>query len=187
MLEDRIPCPFCDKETNYLIIKSGQENLIKCNNYGDIHTYHRERQRQTRVNVIVNQEAISKMYHVVIPANEELYIGRELLVDHDPDDVIITEITSLETNHRVERALAKEVRRIWARAIDEVVLKISISRRGQTKPIRIKLSGEETYTVGEIREVEGIAFRVSKIKLRGEGFAKRAEAKNILRVWGRWL
>ena len=127
------------------------------------------------------------MHHVEIPANEELYISRELLVDDDPDDVIFTEITSLETNHRVESALAKEVRRIWARAIDNVVLKISVSRKGQTKSIRIKLSGEETYAVGEIREVEGIAFRVSKIKLRSEGFAKRAEAKDILRVWGRWL
>jgi uncharacterized Zn finger protein len=187
MLDDRIPCPLCDEGTNYQIIKSGQENLIKCNSCGDIRPYYRERQRQTRINVIVHQEAISKMYHVEIPANEELYIGRELLVDDDPEDVIFTEITSLETNHRVERALAREVRRIWARSIDEVVLKISISRRGQTKSIRIKLSGEETYEVGEIREVEGIAFRVNKIKLRGEGFARRAEAKDILRVWGRWL
>ena len=127
------------------------------------------------------------MYHIEIPANEDLYVGRELLVDDDPNAVTFTEITSLETNHRVERALAREVRTIWARAIDKVVLKISISRKGQTKSIRIKLSGEETYEVGEIREVEGIAFRVNKIKLRDEGFAKRAEAKDILRVWGRWL
>jgi uncharacterized Zn finger protein len=35
--------------------------------------------------------------------------------------------------------------------------------------------------------MEGFKFRIVKIKLRKEGFADLAEAKDILRVWGREL
>ena len=39
--------------------------------------------------------------------------------------------------------------------------------------------------MGEVRTVEGFKFRIVKIKLRGEGFVDVAEAKDIVRVWGR--
>jgi len=35
--------------------------------------------------------------------------------------------------------------------------------------------------------VDGFKFVIVKMKLRGEGFAEKAEAKDIQRVWGREL
>jgi uncharacterized Zn finger protein len=120
-----------------------------------------------------------------MPEDEELHVGDELLVDDPSQDVVMTQITSLETDRRVDAAPARAIRTVWARAIDEVPLKISISREGRTKALKVTMPGDEIFTVGETRDVEGLRFRVVKIKLRSEGFADFAPAREITRVWGR--
>jgi uncharacterized Zn finger protein len=108
-------------------------------------------------------------------------------VDDRDKDVVLTEITSLETDRRVERANAIAVRTVWARAIDNVTLKVSVYNNGVTRPLSTQASGKDVFERGEVLEMDGIRFQVIKIKLRGEGFADRAEAKDIVRVWGREL
>jgi len=108
-------------------------------------------------------------------------------VDDASQDLVLAEITSIETDRRVESALAKEAKTVWARALDEVPLKVSVYRAGRSYPLKIHLPGDEVFAVGEIREVEGSKFRIVKIKLRGAGFADEAPAKNIVRIWGQEL
>ena len=108
-------------------------------------------------------------------------------MDDQAKDVVLTEITSLETDRRVETANAREIKTIWARAIDDVTLKVSVYKNGVTRPLNTQASGKDVFERGEVLEIDGIRFQVIKIKLRGEGFADRAEAKDIVRVWGREL
>ena len=116
-----------------------------------------------------------------------LRVGDELLVDDPAKDVVMTEIASLETDRRVGSAPAETVKTVWARATDHVPLKISVYRNGKTHPLKIGVAGDEVFEVGEARKVDGFKFVIVKIKLRGEGFAEVAEAKDIQRVWGREL
>jgi uncharacterized Zn finger protein len=187
MLEDQIFCPYCGANKEHALIKSGQENLVRCEECGTVHPVQKERERLTTLKVIVNKDNISQPYMIRIPDQEELHVGDELLVDDASQDVVMTEITSLETDRRVERAPAGLVKTVWARAIDDVPLKISVYRKGRTHPLKVSLPGNEVFELGEIREMEGFRFSIVKIKLRKEGFADAAEAKDILRLWGREL
>jgi len=185
MLEDQIFCPSCEEDTDHVLIKSGQENLVRCSSCGTVHSVQKKRERLVNLRVIVNKDRLSSPYLMTVSASEELSVGDELLVDDPSKDVVMTRITSLETDRRVESAPAAEVKTVWARAIDEVPLKISIYRSGLTQSVKISVPGDELVEVGETREADGSRFKVVKIKLRGEGFADAAAARDILRVWGR--
>jgi uncharacterized Zn finger protein len=187
MLDDEIFCPVCGVDTEHAMIKSGQENLVRCEECGTVHSVQVERERLVNLKVIVNRDELSEPYLIKIPAKEVLRIGDELLVDDPAKDVVMTQIASLETDRRVSAAPAGDVKTVWARATDEVPLKISVYRNGKTHPIKISVAGDEVFEVGEARKAEGFKFEIVKIKLRGEGFADVAEAKDIQRVWGREL
>jgi uncharacterized Zn finger protein len=187
MLDDLLFCPSCSEDTVHIMIKSGQENLVRCGECKMVHPVLREKERLVNLKVIVSKDAISQPYWIRIPEKDQLEVGQELLVDDASQDLVLAEITSIETDRRVESALAKEARTVWARALDEVPLKISVYRAGRSYPIKIHLPGDEVFAVGEVRDVEGSKFRIVKIKLRGEGFADEAPAKNIVRIWGQEL
>ncbi len=187
MPDDQIFCPVCGIETEHNTIKSGQEKLVRCTGCGEVHSLRKERERAGDVRVIVNKDGTSMPYHIRLPLNEELHVGNELLVDDERQDVVMTKITSIETDRRVDVALAGEIKTVWARAIDNVTVKVAVFRNGKTQSLKLPTPGSEIFELGEVRDIDRVKFRVMKIKLRGEGFADRAEAKDILRVWGREL
>jgi uncharacterized Zn finger protein len=187
MSNEQIFCPACGAETEHSLIKSGQERLMRCSACGEAHPVQRERERLADVKVIVNRGDESRPYQIRLGAKDELCVGMELLVDDEHHDVVITQIASIETDRRVEAAPAGEIKTVWARAIDQVDVKLSVYRKGRTQSLKLPASGEDTFELGEIMKADGLMFEVTKIKLRGEGFADSAMAKDILRVWGREL
>jgi uncharacterized Zn finger protein len=187
MLDDQIFCSICGVDTEHALIKSGQENLVRCEECGTVHSVQVERERLVNLKVIVSSDERSESYIINTPAKEVLHVGDDLLVDDPAKDVVMTQISSLETDRRVDVAIAGDVKTVWARATDEVPLKISVYRSGTTHPLKISVAGDEVFEVGEARKVEGFRFVIVKIKLRGEGFADVAEAKYIQRIWGREL
>lgn len=187
MPEDQIFCPICGMETEHTTIKSGQEKLVRCLGCGDVHALQRERERAGDIRIIINKDGRSAPYHIRLPLNEELRVGNELLVDDERQDVVTALITSIETDRRVDAATVNQIKTVWARAIDNVTVKVAVYRSGRTQSLKKSAPGDEIFELGEVRDIDGVRFRVTKIKLRGEGFADRAEAKDILRVWGREL
>ncbi len=147
----------------------------------------RERERVGDIRIIINKDGRSVPYHIRLPSNEELRVGNELLVDDERQDVVMAKITSIETDRRVDAAPVSEIKTVWARAIDNVTVKVAVYRNGRTQSMKTSALGDEIFELGEVRDIDGVKFRITKIKLRGEGFADRAEAKDILRVWGREL
>ena len=187
MPDNQIFCPTCGIETEHSTIKSGQEKLVRCTGCGEVHSLQRERERAGDVRVIVNKDGTSMPYCIRLPLNEELHVGNEMLVDDCRQDVVMAEITSIETDRRVDAALVGDIKTVWARAIDNVIVKIAVFRNGRTQSLKLPTTGEEIFEIGEVRDIDKVRFKVTKIKLRGEGFADRAEAKDILRIWGREL
>lgn len=185
MLEDQIFCPACGTDTSHTTIKSGQENLVRCDDCGTVHSVEARRERLVNLKVIVNQDDRSTPHFITIPAKEVLNVGDELLVDDSSKEVVMAQITSLESDRRVRSAPAGEVSTVWARATDEVPLRITIFRGGKSHSLKITVPGDELLEVGERRRADRFQFDIVKIKLRGEGFADAAEAKDIVRVWGR--
>jgi len=187
MPDERIFCPGCGQESEHTIIKSGQEKLVKCRECGTAHSLQEKKPRLASIKVVVNRDGLSEPYQIKLPADEELKVGADLVVDDESRDVVLTEITSLETDRRVKKAHASEVKTVWTRAVDEVALKISVYRDGKTQALKMPISGEEIFEVGETLEAEGVRFQISKMKLRSQGFSDSAQAKDIQRIWGRRL
>ena len=107
MLEDQIFCPTCGANTEHALIKSGQENLVRCEICETVHSVQKERERLVTLKVIVSKDELSEPYIIKIPAKEILHVGDELLVDDASKDVVMTQITSLETDRRVNSASLK--------------------------------------------------------------------------------
>ncbi|MFB3766631.1 MAG: HVO_0476 family zinc finger protein [Methanotrichaceae archaeon] len=187
MSENQIFCPVCGVKTDHSTIKSGKEKLVRCTGCGEVQTLQKERERVGDVKVIVSKGGISMPYRIRLPLNEELHVGDDLLVDDERQDVVMTKITSIETDRRVDAAKAGEIKTVWARAIDNITVKVAVFKGGKTQSLKLPLPGDEIFELGEVRDIDRVKFKVTKIKLRGEGFADRAEAKDILRVWGREL
>ena len=187
MPDNQFFCPVCGAETEHSTIKSGQEKACTVYGCGEVQSLQKERERAGDVRVIVNKDGISIPYHIRLPLNEELHVGNELLVDDERQDVVMAMITSIETDRRVDAALVGDIKTVWARAIDNVTVKVAVFRNGRTQSLKLPTPGDEIFELGEVRDIDRVKFKVTKIKLRGEGFADRAEAKDILRVWGREL
>ncbi len=188
MPEETIFCPTCGEDTEHALVKAGQENLVRCAECSTVHPVQAVRERLANLRAVVNKGETSVSCCINLPEDDLLKVGQDLLVDDVAEGVMVTEISSLESKgRRLQQAQAKDVETVWARAVDRVELKISIYRGGMTRSMKIPVPGSDAFEVGEVIEANGIKFKIVKMKLRGEGFADRAEAKDIVRLWGREL
>ncbi len=185
-MQEEIFCPKCGDFTEHVTVKLGREHLVKCEVCGTVHPTKLERTRLATLRVIISAKDASQRRTIEIPAEDLLKVGDEILVDDGVGDVAMVEITSieLEGERREETARAVDVLTLWTRAVDEVVVKVSVHWRGKTTSYAISARGDETFVVGEARTADGRRFRVEKIKLRDGRSPDRAPAKDIIRVWG---
>jgi uncharacterized Zn finger protein len=187
MREDHIFCPICDDVTYHKTIKSEPEHLVICTSCGNVHSAALDRTKLASLRVNVSKEGSTERYQIHIPEQELLRVGDELVVDDESRAVVLVQITSLESDHRIESSQAGMVKTVWARAIDEVSVKLSIHKGGRTRSFKYQTKGDQPFEVGEIKKLGTIRCRVDKIKLRSGGFAEKAKARDILRIWGQQL
>lgn len=184
-MPEEMLCPSCGQFSPHSEIKGGQKNLVRCQQCGDTHLVVREKPRLKTVRAIISTGATSCTYHIDLPSRDLLHVGQELVVDDGKSDVVISEITSLETDRRVIEAEAREVTTVWARAVDQVEVKIAVYHRGKTKSFKELVLGERIFSVGESGRAEGAGYRIVKIKSRDGTFPSQARARDIVRIWGR--
>ncbi len=151
-------CPTCSPEEprlHHIIRRHGSEVLVRCDECGSVHTVLSKPARTASVRTIVSRGEDSERYTIELPADHEVYVGDELLVD-DPsaDEVHLVEVASIESDgRRAVTAIAAEIDTIWARAIDEVTVKIAIHDGTRTESVRLKVFGDQEFTVGAIEKI----------------------------------
>jgi len=143
--------------------------------------------------VIVSRGTKSLLSRIKIGENYEFAAGNELIIDDEvTGSVTPVEITSLESGgKRLERALAANIDTVWARAIDEVTVKIAISSGRTTRSIELRAPGEQEFRVGDSGTSDGIEYRIHSI-LQRDGASKDregsvAQAKSIKRIYAKLL
>lgn len=143
--------------------------------------------------VIVSRGTTSLRSRITIGENYEFAAGNELIVDDEVTGAVTpVEITSLESGgKRLERALAADIDTVWARAIDEVAVKIAVSSGRTTRSIELTVPGEQEFRVGDSGTSLGIEYRIHSI-LQRDGASKDREgsavqAKNIKRIYAKLL
>lgn len=143
--------------------------------------------RKALTRVIVSKG--EKSLHMQTMLSGEINVGDELIVDDETSgEAYHVSVTSIEVgDKRKESALAEEISTIWARAIDEVVVKIAVSQRETTTSYEIKVPGDREFIIGDKIEVSGRKLKIMRIKIRDGGFKSRKGvsimAKDIRRIY----
>ena len=115
--------------------------------------------------------------------------GDELVIDdEETGEAVLAEVTSIEVgDKRMDSAKADEIKTIWARGIEEVIVKIAVSHRETTESITMRVPGDREFVVGEKIDVNNRKLKIIRIKIREKGFKSRkgvaVRAKDIKRIY----
>jgi uncharacterized Zn finger protein len=85
--------------------------------------------------------------------------------------------------------VAGEIETLWARTIDDVIVKIAVQEGPVTESVNYKTSGDHEFDVGGIIKLKGYEVVVVSIKTRDGGHAKRegqfVKAKDVKRIYSK--
>lgn len=184
-------CPECspDGTVAHDILKEAPSLLVKCTLCGAIHPHTTEKKRTVRLRVVVSSEDTSSVSRMSVDTDEVISEGDEFIVEDDTgENVNFVMVTSIESNgKRVDSSRADTIQTVWARTVDNVVTRVSITRGWQTESIVMDVDGEQQFTVGEIVTRGPHKFQIKKIKIREGSFLQKkgdtAAAKDIKRIF----
>ena len=182
-----VVCPSCspDAPVPHVILKGTKEMLLQCENCGSVHKVQKPRDVQVRVIVSKGEKSMHRraLLSGVINTGDELLIDDEMTGEAD-----LVQITSIEVgDKRKESAAAWDIKTVWARAIDDVIVKIAVSHKETTESIEMRVPGDREFTIGEKVGVNNRELRIKRIKVRDGGFKSRkgslVRAKDIRRIY----
>lgn len=181
-------CPTCNELTIHDVLREADEVLVRCTVCGDVYRVPRNRTPTVRtVPIVVSHHQESQMCVTELGSDECYRVG-EMVVAFCDGEPVAVEITGIETDtKRVESACTPDIRTLWSRGVEQVVLRVSIHEGARTHPVHEVRDGEDMITVGEIQNFGGFRARVTRIKLRDGALMKKeswsAPARRIKRVF----
>jgi uncharacterized Zn finger protein len=182
-------CPECNDETEHEVVAETRDMLIRCTTCGHHQRVQKEREPQAlMIKTIVSREGTSRVCGIELAEDDECSIDDHLVAECG-DDAFGVEVTGIECGEkRVQRAKASEITTLWTRAIEQVVVKISIHDGRKTIPVYMECDGEQAFVVNEMYVASGKRFKISHLKLR-DGPLMRKEgwktvAHRIKRIYG---
>jgi predicted Zn finger-like uncharacterized protein len=182
-------CPSCspDEPVDHKLLRV-EDGRVKCEKCGHVHNLEVKREKPIKVRVIVSRGDKSSVQFVEVDKDEIVHFGDDFVVDMG-EEVSGVRVQSIEANTggRTEKAKASDIVTIWARAIDEVVVKIAIQRGWKTESVDFKVNGEYEFTIGDLMHIKEYEAVIKAIKIRDGGIFKRkgviVKAKEIKRVY----
>lgn len=186
-------CPSCSpgEPTTHVVLKKG--GLIKCEECGYVHAVEVPKKKAIRLRVIVSRQEKSTVQEIEVNEDDVIRVGDEFVVEHADDEVSGVRVQSIEvkTKGRPESAVARDIETLWARTIDEVIVKVAVQKGAITESINYKTGGDTEFTVGDTIRLQGYEAVITSIKERDGGHQKRRGkvvlAKDIKRVYSKSL
>lgn len=182
-------CPECKDETEHEVVAESRDLLLRCTTCGNHHRIPKEKEPEVLViKAVVSREGTSKVCGIELAEDDTCHVDDHLVAECG-DDAFGVEVTAIECgNKRVKKAKAPKITTLWTRAIENVIVKISIHDEWKTIPVYMECDGEQPFVVGELYTVSGRRFKVTHLKLR-DGPLMRKEgwktvAHRIKRVYG---
>ncbi|HOJ97639.1 MAG TPA: HVO_0476 family zinc finger protein [Methanospirillum sp.] len=171
-------CATCKEETEQEVLSEARDLIIRCTVCGL--TSRRPLPPEPEpiyVKTIVSREAESYVGRAELMKGEIVSVGDHIVAERDDGEVAGVEIMSLEVgDKRVTKAAAEEIDTIWSRAIDEVIVRISVHDGKKTIPLYVACEGDERFTIDEIVSIDRIRARIDHICLRN-GMIQRRKGK----------
>jgi len=170
-----VPCPSCspDIETVHEVLSTGGgQATIRCTDCEHVHKRQLPEEETVDLDVVVSQDGESFTATVEAPADENLAVGEEFVLDTD-EAIMTVRITSLELDEgREDSAPAPEVETVWTRAVGNVTVDATMhprdGGRDRTKPIEVHVPGDYEFMVGETEEFGDYEFTVEGIHVRDD-------------------
>ena len=184
-----VTCPECKDETEHEVVAESRDLLVRCTTCGHHHRIPKEREPQSlMIKAIVSREGTSQVCNIELAGDDVCNVDDHLVAECG-DDAFGVEVTAIECGEkRVKKAKAAAITTLWTRAIEQVVVKISIHDGWKTLPLYMECDGEQQFVVGEVYAAGKKRFKVSHLKLR-DGPLMRKEgwktvAHRIKRIYG---
>lgn len=182
-------CPECKEETEHEVVAESRDLLVRCTVCGHHQRIAKEQEPPVvGIKAIVSREGTSRVCSIELARDDECSVEDHLVAECG-DDAFGVEVTAIECGEkRVKKARAQEITTLWTRAIENVVVKISIHDGWKTIPLYMECDGEQPFMVNETYTASGRKFRVTHIKLR-DGPLMRKEgwktvAHRVKRMYG---
>lgn len=168
-----VRCPSCSPgaETVHEVLNRGGGVTVRCGECGHVHKTTIDEEATVERRVVVSQDGESTEATVEIPPAERLVVGDEFLVETD-EAILTARVTSLEgpEGARSEGADADDVATIWARAVGNVTVNLTLhpmeGSGDESRSVRIQVPGDESFAVGATHEYGGEEFSVERILVR---------------------
>ncbi|MDO9522197.1 MAG: HVO_0476 family zinc finger protein [Methanocorpusculum sp.] len=183
-----LDCPVCGEETDFEILKEPPEAVVKCTVCGHVMRVTLKEPRVLTVKAVVSYGNDSHTGTIDLIEGDTITVG-DYLVAEVGEDSFSVEVTSIEENNaRRQKLPAEKIEVLWARLVDQVIIRASLNKGAITIPLYENVEGNKVYTVDHITSVGGRQFRVTRIKLRKGNIITRkdktAEAHEIKRIYG---
>lgn len=197
-----VECPGCSPDTTTVheVLKPATDATVRCLSCSHVHKTTISDTPQTDIAVVVSVGGDSKQTSMQLPADEQVLVGDELIVELDdvPTGVRVTSIERAQ-DERVTHAAAADIGTLWTRSIDNVGVSTTIhpadgSREG-TRSETYYLPGDTELTVGDdvphlddSVTIEGIVIRDDAVDYARKQYDHRGDsayAKDIARVYCR--
>ncbi len=183
-----VPCPECSPDEPVAVEKIHHRRVCcnDCGTYFDMPP----KKPSIEVRLQLSRHGQTGQEKVSITGDELLFVGEERVFDTG-EGVAGVQITALELQDgkRVEESIASDLSCIWARAIDEVVLRVTIQKGRFSKSQQISVHGLYEFSVGTEERIGGLNFVVNIIRTRDGHTLKRtgdrAAAKEIRTIYAR--
>jgi len=184
-----VECPDCGEDTLHEVLKGrlGKdgdtfEGTLRCQECGRVHSAVVREAKTIKVPVIVSDQGESRKAELELPEDEEIRVEDELLLDDMP--IIVSSLEKGEA--RVTKALAKDIKAIWAKRFDRVHVKISINDVHKTIPTEITALPEEEFFVGDLMSIGRHNVVITQIKTK-DAMARRGSvlARDIVRIYAK--
>ncbi|RLI84146.1 MAG: hypothetical protein DRO98_08855 [Archaeoglobales archaeon] len=178
-------CETCKEETEHELIRA-EKHLYRCKECGTVSQHLPE--KTIKVKAIISSGPESEVGSVLLKKSDLVEKGDELVVEVE-EGFKIGEVTSIEFSNgrRGEVGEAKDIQTIWLRDVGEVIVKISLHKGPVTTPYKLATSGETEFEVGEVLNIDGRNFRITRMKLIDGRLLKKsgdkARAKEIKRIY----
>ena len=195
-----VDCPACGVETVHEVLKPGGQATVRCTDCGHTHKTQVEREREVELGIVVSQEGESFTATVDAPAEEQIAVGEEFVVD-TPEAILQVRITDIDLGEgeRVDEAVAEDAETVWTRVVDNVSVNVTLHPKDggcdETRSLKVQVPGDYEFAVGETEsfgdeefEVEGIQVRDDAIGYRFDKFDHDGDtvfAKDVKRVYAR--
>ena len=168
-----VRCPSCSpsSETAHEILNRGGGVTVRCIECDHVHKTTIEEEPTIDRRVVVSQRDESIEARVEIPPEERLVVGDEFLVETE-EAILTARITSLEKedDSRADGADAADVKTIWARAVGNVAVNLTLHPKegsgDESRSVQIQVPGDEEFTIGETHEYGDEEFTVERILVR---------------------